>query len=79
MINNYLSTKSAITEIKEIEKNNHKIWYSVALFRNVIKLMTFHKFKHDPRKKVLAFFDDLIKSPEFNSEVEGKVNYLLIE
>lgn len=49
------------------------------LFQNVINLLTFFKYKHESRKSIMNVFEELIKSPEFNSEMGNKIIFFVNE
>lgn len=49
------------------------------LFQNVVNLLTFFKYKHESRKSIMNVFEELIKSPEFNSEMGNKIIFFVNE
>lgn len=74
---NSLSFKSAVSQIREILKGSPKVANSQNLLQNIINLMTFFKYKHESRKSILNIFEEILKSPDFNSEVGGKITFFV--
>jgi len=54
---NSLSSKHAITQIKDMMKNNSKIVCSFELLHNVVTLMSFFKLKYEARKTIQFIFE----------------------
>ncbi len=76
---NSLSFKSAVTQIRDVLKTSSKLSNSMNLLQNVITLLTFFKYKHESRKSIMTVFDELIKSPDFNSEMGNKIIFFVNE
>ena len=74
---NSLFFKIGANQIKEILKQNSKLAYSKNLLQNIITLLSTFRYKHDSRKSILNIFDELIRSPEFNSDTPKKIKYIV--
>ena len=57
MLINSLSSKHAISQLKELIKSSSKNTYSFDLLQNVVSLVSYFKMKYESRKTIQFIFD----------------------
>ena len=77
MLINSLSSKYAITQLKEMMKNSSKVVCSFDLLQNVVNLLSYFKMKYESRKTIHFIFEEFLKSNEFVNDDSGRIDFPL--